>query len=270
MPDSSIKFSSRGAFSYNWNKCIDNERTFFVRLAKSMAGFFIGLFCGYTVTKTEVVILIKHGDYKDSIFYKEYSTELECRKAKKANGISIINNEKKKESVNNKETNKQEPLKINIDETIKTKVVSVKISLLDHLKELINSENFDLSDEAFSTANLQSLDAADALLLFNSALANNGFKCNKIALRLLKETECKQLFGNLTGTEKEKALLFIASVGCAISLEKLLSHDRKGINCQNSFACTPLLITVIENNVECLRVLLKYNTAVNMSNSCGL
>jgi hypothetical protein len=52
---------------YNWNKCIDNERAFFVRLAKSMAGFFIGLFCGYTVTKTEVVILIKHGDYKDSI-----------------------------------------------------------------------------------------------------------------------------------------------------------------------------------------------------------
>jgi hypothetical protein len=84
-------------------------------------------------------------------------------------------------------------LKINIDETIKTKVVSVKISLLDHLKELINSENFDLSDEAFSTANLQSLDAADALLLFNSALANNGFKCNKIALYGFKATRVRHI-----------------------------------------------------------------------------
>ena len=92
MSDVSITLSSRCAFSYHWNKSIENDDSCFVRVVKSVAVFFKGLFGRYTVSVSVSVAEIKaifiDGKHQGSILYNECKTKLECRKPEIANDLA--------------------------------------------------------------------------------------------------------------------------------------------------------------------------------------
>ena len=49
MDNSGLRLTVRGAFSYNWNKGIDNNDYFFVNIIKSIKASVVAHFCHYTV-----------------------------------------------------------------------------------------------------------------------------------------------------------------------------------------------------------------------------
>jgi hypothetical protein len=88
MSDSLVQLSARGAFSYHWNKGIDNGESCFIKTVKSAVGFFKGLFGGYTVSVAEIKAIFNDNNHGNSICYKEYCIKLKNRNAEIA-GVSV-------------------------------------------------------------------------------------------------------------------------------------------------------------------------------------
>ena len=272
MPDTSIKLSSRGAFSYHWNKCIKNKESCFIKVVKSLVGFFQGLFGGYTVSEYDIISILNDEIYKEKVFYKEYQIKLGNRKTEIVNEAASveqsINDKKQENSIKSKEGNnfdKPIELEIKSDDATKTKKVSVECSIFDQFEELIKNDDVKLPNKCFKQDTLALLNEDDALLLFSSALAKDNFKCDIIAYGLLEVKGGGEKFANLSGDNKKNALSFFSRTDDAPRLKKLLDQGTAEINDINSHCTTAALIAAIVGGSEkCLKVLLAHGVDVNM------
>ena len=290
MSDSSINLSSRGAFSYNWNKGIDSNNYFLIRLGKSLLGFFKGLFCGYTVSKVEIDKFLENRDHRNSIFSKECQKKLGRfnvnpnyesvngggDKAELDEGVEILYGHQMRDKVyKTKLDNDVSSSRESIDgdtlegegmdvDTLEGEDSMSNASEVEELKSLMNVENFSVDNDRFSIENLRSLKADDCFCLFNHALNKNH---SEIALRLLLTGNCDR-FQYFTLEKKADILHFFMGLGLVSEVEALLKNGIVDVNIPDHYGRTLLMIAAHRGQEKLLTAVM-VNADVNASDHRG-
>lgn len=276
MSKSSLNISSRAAFSYNWNKGLDREKSCSSRTKDSIMAFLKGLFCGYKVLVSDVIDSgLLGGGHDNSIFVKEYHMKFENSNAqlteasasgeerddtwekKYRSASSVRSNSLRRKRVSNIEVN---PFKDqDVNQLLREAAKKGDIKLLNKL--LDNSSTICLDINAKEDADGVGKKGRTAL---HYAVM---YGHDNIVKRLLMVSD---IFINEPDNVGATPLLYAAERGHEDCLHLLLEQGNILVNTKDTNGTTPLIYAAEKGHIGCLNALLDHpDTSVHATDNSG-
>ena len=234
-----MRLSAKVAFSFRWNKGIENNEMCFVRSVKSAALFLKALFCGHIVSGAMIdeSFLSDDGAHKNSIFSKAYKKAALASKdrddERTVNGVLGINPKQKQ-----KQKHKQFRMTTATPETLARYCSSTSINKLGDKQ---------------------------VWRLFKHACNNN---MGEAACALLMTGRCDEL-KDFVNNDKETVLSFFTHSGILQAVKYLLDKNLADVNETVDDNHTPLIVAAKYKRHECFKALLNAGADVNKTSRNG-